>query len=288
MSSSDRHPAAFGIDQEHARPPVDGCRPAPARDRPAGRGHARACGRRGASRRRPASRATVTGAASKSGQSRAAVRIARRRRPAGSHRAFCWAALPNSATGRAPRTASRAAESAPSVRPICSMMSGQLEKAEPAPPCSFGDRHARVSPACATSRPELLVEARAAAFSTGAACRSWVPRRVRICLASSASSAIASPCVGRMLSGRKRPSWGAARPLYAYVVLEARGTRGSPEPNIPDQVALDLVGAAAEGEDQQAAVEGLEVARDDGLSGEPRFRYAARPSTSISSRKDSR
>ena len=54
-----------------------------------------------------------------------------------------------------------------------------------------------------------------------------------------------------------------------------------------DQVALDLVGAAAEGQDQQAAVEGLEWPLSTSL-GRAALQVAARPQTSISSRKDSR
>ena len=197
------------------------------------------------------------------------------RRPSGA-RPPAAPALPNSAIGSAPSTTvSRSGIGAARARDLLDD-ERRLEKPEPGTAVRLRHRDAEEA-GLGDLGPELAVEARAAgaldladALVGGLVGEDLLRRGRR----SACCSSLNEKSMARILSG-------------GFGRSEARHARQA-ETEHADQVALDLVGAAAEGQDDEAPVAASRGARRRRRRCEPRRRYARGPMISMRMRNDSR
>src|SRR5438552_2191125 len=186
--------------------------------------------------RAPSRRAVVAGwAGSPPSSTRAAVSTGCPVATAGSSRSCC-ARVPNSTIGSAPITSDGSAGTGATLRPTCSSSRQSSRNPSPLPPTASGraiPSRLAVASCAHVSRSNPSPPA-STSFS-----RSWVTCPSSTCRAASRTASCSS-----------------VNPKSMTGPLSLRHRHAKAEDT--DEVTLDLVGAATEGEDQQAAVEPLE------------------------------
>src|SRR5262245_39239171 len=191
--------------------------------------------------RLPSARALVSGAPGSSAptSTSAAVRITSPRATPGSQRARC-SRLPSSANGSAPRTRVGQAGTGATADPTSSSTRQSSTRPRPLPPCSSGIAVPRSRVRASASQASRSMPSPLASSRFRRSCVTWSPRTFR------ARSRSAS-CSG----------------VRAKSIVPPSARARHPEAGHRDDVALDLVRAAPEGEDQGRPVHAFDTTLHD-------------------------